>query len=56
MRKPGYYVCIIGYTDKANVKTLGPYGSERLAERAEDGVNRSLNHDVYYTTMEEVKA
>lgn len=31
--------------------TLGPYDSERTAERAEDGVNRNLDHGRFYTRI-----
>lgn len=31
------------------VKKLGPYTSERLRDRADDGVNRQLNHERFYT-------
>lgn len=51
---PGHYVHIIGYSDAATVKTLGPYASPRLAEQAERGVLRNLSGD-YYTLTEEVR-
>lgn len=37
-------------TDKP-VKVLGPYAQERLAEKADDGVNRNLNHEAFYTVI-----
>ena len=35
------------------VKRLGPYPTERAAERAERGVNINLNHGEYYTVVVE---
>lgn len=51
--EPGHYVHIIRYDGDAKVKTLGPYGSDRLADKAESGVLRNLS-DEYYTMTEEV--
>ena len=28
------------------------YSSERLAEKADNGINRNLNHNEYYTVIE----
>lgn len=30
-------------------KKLGPYASERLRDKADDGVNRNLDHERFYT-------
>lgn len=43
-----YYVVVYDM-DGSVVAELGPYGWLSLAEKAEDGVNRNLDHDKYYT-------
>lgn len=37
-----------GATGKVE-KKLGPFSSMRLRDRADDGVNRRLDHERYYT-------
>ena len=32
-------------------KKLGPYESERLADKADMGVNRNLNHERFFTRI-----
>ena len=47
-----WYVCIYERKDEgadALETKLGPYTTERIAERAERGVNRNLDHDRFYT-------
>jgi len=48
-----HYVKIVGFASGEAVQTLGPYESERQAERAESGVNRNLAHEHFYTILEE---
>lgn len=36
-------------TDK--VERSFEYATERLAEKASDGINRNLNHEVYFTRV-----
>jgi hypothetical protein len=43
------YVEVVSYETGEVVKTLGPYASERLAEKAERGVEANLDHENYYT-------
>ena len=43
------YVEVVSYETGEVVKTLGPYASERLAEKAQDGVDANLDHENYYT-------
>jgi hypothetical protein len=51
-----WWVEICPYPDVANgqVKTLGPFKTEREADRAERGVNINLNHHDYYTMVSSV--
>ena len=44
-----YIVQIKQYSDDKVIKELGPFYSERMAERADNGVNINLNHEEYYT-------
>ncbi|MCK5132382.1 MAG: hypothetical protein KAR40_09565 [Candidatus Sabulitectum sp.] len=47
-----WYVEIVSYGDQGNtIKRLGPYYSERQAERVDRGANINLNHEKYYTTI-----
>ncbi len=52
---PEYYVDIYdGAQDNPEVyKTMGPYANERMAEKAEAGIGRNMNHDRYYTVIRE---
>lgn len=47
-----YKVLIRKREDDEVVRELS-YSSERQAERAEDGVNINLDHENYYTEIEE---
>lgn len=51
--EPGHYVHIVHGPTEKREKTLGPYATERLADKAEAGVLRNLSHH-YYTDLEEV--
>ncbi len=51
----GWFVDIIEYEGDKVEKTLGPYGTERQADRADDGVNINLNHERFYTRVDERK-
>lgn len=44
-----YFVQIVEIKTGNEIKELGPYKSERMAEKAESGVNRNLNHDLFVT-------
>ncbi len=46
-----YYVDIIQYDTDEVVETLGPYASERQADRADSGVNINLDHERFYTQI-----
>ena len=46
-----YIVQIRRYSDESLVKEFGPYGSEKMAERADSGVNHNLHHEYYYTII-----
>jgi len=46
-----YFVDIIELEPRAVEHTLGPYESWSVACRAEDGVNRNLNHEKYCTVI-----
>ena len=45
------FVEILSEETCAVVKSLGPYTSERQAEKAERGVSANLDHDRYYTRV-----
>lgn len=47
----GWYVQIIEVTDGGEKidRELGPYDDERLADKADNGVNRNLNHERFFT-------
>lgn len=48
-----WYVKICAFESKDVIpERVGPYYSEREADRADRGVNINLNHDKYYTTIE----
>lgn len=40
---------IVEYTTSKVEKKLGPYASVRLRDKADDGVNRNLDHNRFYT-------
>lgn len=48
-----YFVEIISIETDAVEKTLGPYASRHLADKAENGVMRNLNFDDFYTQIVE---
>lgn len=44
-----WYVEIVEFgTDKVE-RTIGPYATERNADKAMSGADRNLNHEKYYT-------
>ena len=47
---PGWYVEIVDLLDRP-MTVLGPYGSERIAERGESGVLRNLDHARFSTRI-----
>jgi hypothetical protein len=47
-KAPGFYVQIIETVERVE-KELGPYSSEQLAEKADMGANRNLNHERFFT-------
>jgi len=49
-----YQVVIKSFTDDYE-KRMQPVSSERIAEKMEKGANINLNHDEFYTTIEEVE-
>ena len=52
---PEFYVEIVKYGDPEEVeKRMGPMG-ERRADKVDDGVNRNLDHEHYYTRIVEAK-
>lgn len=46
-----HFVHIIEHGTERVESELGPYDSERTAERADDGVNRNLDHSRFYTMV-----
>lgn len=49
-----YQVQIRKHADDEIIETM-TYDTQRLAERADMGVNRNLNHAEYYTDLVEVE-
>ena len=47
-----YTVQIKRFSDDEVVKEFGPH-PERFAEKIDDGVNRNLNHEEFYTVIVE---
>ena len=47
-----YYVQVREIVGDKLEREIGPYASLRLAEKAEDGVLRQLNHERYFTDVE----
>lgn len=54
--EPGYYVVIFETTDKGEreEKRLGPYATANVASKADNGVNRNLNHERFWTRIEQI--
>ena len=50
-----FWVQVIETETEKVEREIGPYTTERMAERAEDGVNRNLNHDRFHTDIREEK-
>ena len=48
-----WYVDVIKYDGDQRVKRLGPYSTERMADKADRGVSINLNHDEYWTKVYE---
>ena len=48
-----FYVEIIAYEDQEPVHTLGPFGSKKIAEKADNGLTRQLDHERFYTSIVE---
>ena len=48
-----FFVEIIEIATRKPEKTLGPYDTRRVAGRAEDGVNRNLDHKRFFTHVTE---
>jgi hypothetical protein len=46
---PQHYVDIISYEGENVVKSLGPYESKRLAEKAERGLSYQLDYSRFYS-------
>jgi len=48
-----YIVQVVEYKTGHAVHTIGPFYSERQAEKADDGLQRNLNHELYFTQLVE---
>lgn len=44
-----YFIEVVEFETEKVERTLGPFVNERQADRAEDGLNRQLNHERYFT-------
>lgn len=51
---PVWYVEIVSFEGEVATR-MGPFASERSAERCESGAMRNLNHERYYTRVLEEK-
>ena len=51
--KDGFYVMILSYEDKDYRHPVGPMASRHEAERVDRGANINLNHDKFYTIIED---
>lgn len=54
MSAHAWYVEIIPYRDTEPRKVIGPFSTERQADRAERGVMHNLNHHDYYTVVSQL--
>ena len=50
-----YWVEVVEYETDEVVSRVGPEISERQAERLERGMNINLNHDRFFTRIDEVE-
>lgn len=48
-----HYVDIIDHETSETIKSLGPYDSNRTAEKADRGLNYQIDHSRYYTQIRE---
>lgn len=46
-----WWVEVVPYEKGSEINHMGPFTSERLAERCEGGVERNLNHECFYTRI-----
>ena len=47
---------IVEHGDRGGViKTLGPYATQRVADRVDDGLQVNLDHDHFYTVIRRVE-
>jgi len=46
-----YYIEVISFDSGMVEKQLGPYTSERMADKAMSGVDRNLNHELFYSQV-----
>lgn len=47
------YVEVVEYESDKVVKRMGPFSSERQADKCCDGVDRNLNHEQFYSQTHE---
>ena len=48
-----FFVEVVSYESDEVIRRIGPYASERAADKAENGVMANMNHDAYYTRVAE---
>ena len=51
MNGEAYYVDIIEYETEETVKSLGPYPTDRMAEKADRGLGYQLDHSRFYSQL-----
>lgn len=49
-----YYVVIKGFGTDKEIERMGPM-DKRKADRVDNGANINLNHDLFYTVVEEAE-
>jgi hypothetical protein len=46
-----WWVEVVPHAKDGRTHRMGPFASERTAERCESGVERNLNHEQFYTRV-----
>ncbi len=50
-RRDEFCIEIVAYADGKVMKEMGPYATHKIAERIDDGLNRNLNHERFFTRI-----
>ena len=49
-----HYVDVIAFKGEERIRRMGPFTSERAADRVDRGVNINLDHDLYFTRIDSI--